>query len=155
MSRQGASAPVIRLERMRVPDIEAVAGIEADAYAFPWTAGMFADCLGSGHECWVAREGAAILGYAILAAAAGEAHLLNVCVTPGVRRRGHGRALVRHMIDRAIGREARTLFLEVRPSNAAARRLYAGLGFREIGRRKNYYPAPDGREDATVLALSL
>ena len=140
---------------MRSPDVEAVADIERAAYAFPWTPGMFADCIGSGHECWVAREGAEILGYAILAAGAGDAHLLNVCVRPTRRRRGHGTALVRHMIDRAAGCNARTLFLEVRPSNTAARRMYEDLGFREVGRRRNYYPAAEGREDAEILALSL
>lgn len=140
---------------MRFSDVETVARIERSAYAFPWTPGMFADCVGSGHECWVAREGQAILGYAILAAGAGEAHLLNVCVRPTRRRRGHGSALVRHMIDRAAACDARTLFLEVRPSNAAARRMYEDLGFREVGRRRNYYSTADGREDAVILALSL
>ena len=140
---------------MRFSDVEAVAGIERTAYAFPWTPGMFADCIGSGHECWVAREAGAILGYAVLAAGAGEAHLLNVCVRPTLRRQGHGTALVRHMIDRAVGCDARTLFLEVRPSNTAARRMYEDLGFREVGRRRNYYPTADGREDAEILALSL
>lgn len=140
---------------MRFSDVEAVARIERAAYAFPWTPGMFADCIGSGHECWVAREGQAILGYAILAAGVGEAHLLNVCVQPALRRRGHGTALVRHMIDRAVGCDARTLFLEVRPSNTAARRMYEDLGFREVGRRRNYYPAAEQREDALVLTLSL
>ena len=138
---------------MRFSDVEAVARIERTAYAFPWTQGMFADCIGSGHECWVAREGHSILGYAILAAGAGEAHVLNVCVQPARRRRGHGTALVRHLIDRAVAVNARTLFLEVRPSNGAARRMYEDLGFREVGRRRNYYPTADGREDAVVLAL--
>ena len=147
--------PLIRLERMRFSDVEAVVRIERTAYAFPWTSGMFADCIGSGHECWVAREEGTILGYAILAAGAGEAHLLNVCVRPTRRRCGHGTALVRHMIDRAAGCGARTLFLEVRPSNTGARRMYEDLGFREVGRRRNYYPAGEGREDAEILALSL
>lgn len=140
---------------MRLSDAESVAQIEQTVYAYPWTAGMFADCIGSGHECWVAREGDVLLGYAVLAAGAEEAHLLNVCVRPSERNRGHGRALVRHMIDRAVGRKARTVFLEVRASNAVARRLYGTLGFREVGRRKNYYPADGGREDAKVLALHL
>ena len=140
---------------MRLEDVEVVAGIEQTAYAFPWTEGMFVDCMGAGHECWVAREGGAILGYAVLVAGAGEAHLLNVCVRPTDRRRGHGRALVRHLIDVAMGHGAATLFLEVRASNAAARRLYETLGFRPVGLRKNYYPAARGREDAAVLALSL
>ena len=140
---------------MRLSDVESVAQIEQTAYAYPWTAGMFADCIGSGHECWVARERDVLLGYAVLAAGAGEAHLLNVCVRRSERNRGHGRALVRHMIDRAVGRNARTVFLEVRASNAVARRLYETLGFREVGRRKNYYLADGGREDAKVLALHL
>ncbi len=140
---------------MRREDVEDVAGIEQGAYAFPWTEGMFVDCMGAGHECWVARERGAVLGYAILVAGAGEAHLLNVCVRSTDRRRGHGRALVRHLIDVAIGHGAATLFLEVRASNAVARRLYETLGFRAVGVRKNYYPAANGREDATILALSL
>ncbi|RMD78948.1 MAG: GNAT family N-acetyltransferase, partial [Gammaproteobacteria bacterium] len=74
---------------------------------------------------------------------------------PERRRRGHGGYLLRRLIQIAGRLGARTLFLEVRPSNAAALALYRRLGFEEVGRRRGYYPAMEGREDALVLALAL
>jgi len=91
----------------------------------------------------------------VLSVAAGEAHLLNVCVAPRLQGEGHGRRLMKRLIDLARWHQAQRIFLEVRPSNPRAIRLYHDLGFNEIGRRPNYYPARQGREDALVLALEL
>ncbi len=143
------------LRAMRLDDIETVARIEGEAYEVPWTLGIFRDCLRAGYECWVLAQGEALIGYAVLSVAAGEAHLLNVCVGRGQEGRGHGTRLVRRMIDLARWHHADRMFLEVRPSNTRAIRLYDHIGFNEIGRRPNYYPAKRGREDAIVRAIEL
>jgi len=132
-----------------------VAALERRAYEFPWTEGIFRDCLRAGYGCWVLALDAEIAGYGVLSVAAGEAHLLNVCVAPRLQGEGHGRRLMKRLIDLARWHQAQRIFLEVRPSNPRAIRLYHDLGFNEIGRRPNYYPARQGREDALVLALEL
>ena len=143
------------LRAMRPEDIEAVAALEAAAYEFPWTLGIFRDCLRAGYECWVLAQAEQVIGYAVLSVAASEAHLLNVCVGVDHRGGGHGTRLVRRMIDLARWHHADRMFLEVRPSNEQAIRLYDQIGFNEIGRRPNYYPSRRGREDAIVMAIEL
>ncbi len=96
-----------------------------------------------------------IEGYGILTVAAGESHLLNLCVRPESRGEGIGRKLLRFLISLARRHDADILFLEVRASNAAARALYQVEGFNELGTRKDYYPQANGREDAIILARSL
>lgn len=143
------------LRPMAEADLAEVARIEAAAYEFPWTLGIFRDCLRAGYHGWVLARPGAIYGYGMLSIAAGEAHLLNLCIDPTRQREGHGRRLLARLIDLARWHRAERIFLEVRPSNAAAIRLYHEAGFNEIGRRPNYYPARGGREDALVLALEL
>jgi len=143
------------LRPMREADLEDVARIEAGAYEFPWTLGIFRDCLRAGYGCWVLAHAAEVVGYAVLSVAAGEAHVLNVCVDVAQQRQGHGRRLMKRLIDLARWHQAQRIFLEVRPSNHGAILLYHDLGFNEIGRRPNYYPAKGGREDALVMAMEL
>jgi len=140
---------------MKHDDLDAVLANELHAYAFPWTRGVFRDCLKSDHECWVAELAGEIIGHGIVSLGAGEAHLLNVCIRRESQGEGFGRLLVRHMLARARRMGATVLFLEVRPSNHVAGALYETLGFREIGVRRNYYPALSGHEDARVLVLDL
>lgn len=136
-------------------DIEAVSLIEKRAYPFPWSPGIFRDCLRAGHHCWVLESPTVLLGYGVLSAAAGEAHLLNLCIAPEHQGRGHGRRLLARMVDLARWQRATQVFLEVRPSNPHAVRMYLDFGFNEIGLRPNYYPAAKGREDAIVMAMEL
>lgn len=148
--------PDLSFRPMRTEDVPVVAAIEAQAYAFPWTAGLFNDCLVAGYGAWVLEAADGDLqAYAILAIGADEAHLLNLCVVPRCQGRGFGRSLLRRMIELARWHHADRIFLEVRPSNPAAIALYASEGFSQIGRRPRYYPAKDGREDALVMALEL
>ena len=86
--------------------------------------------------------------------AVGEAHILNISVAPNEQGQGIGRRMLEHLIELATGK-AETIFLEVRPSNVGAIALYEKMGFNEIGVRKGYYPATNGREDAIMLALEL
>jgi len=156
MSALAADAPRQPILRaMREVDLPAVMAIEQRAYAFPWTQGVFRDCLLADHPSWVLLDSDHIVGYAVLSVAADEAHVLNLCIAPEVQGRGHGRRLLRALLLLARRRGAQRVFLEVRPSNAPAIALYHDEGFNEIGRRPRYYPAKDGREDALVMALEL
>lgn len=141
--------------RMQAEDIDAVAALEASAYEFPWTRGIFADCLRAGYDGLVLSDGGAIIGYGVLSSAAGEAHILNVCVMPVLHGQGLGRRIVKRLIDIARWQRVERVYLEVRPSNPRAIGLYESIGFNEFGRRPNYYPARRGREDAIVMAMEL
>lgn len=146
---------VYKIRRMTEADVDAVMAIERDIYPFPWTEGIFRDCLRAGYGCWIIERDAENHGYCVMMAGGGDAHVLNLCVKPASRGQGLGRNLLAHMIDKARHLAAQTLLLEVRPSNRAAIQLYQSVGFNEIGIRKDYYPAHNGREDALILALHL
>ncbi|MEO0364303.1 MAG: ribosomal protein S18-alanine N-acetyltransferase [Pseudomonadota bacterium] len=141
---------------MRHEDVDEVARIESQSYRFPWSLGIFRDCLLAGYHCLVVDQQVEVRAYSVLSMAAGEAHILNVCVAPAFRRRGYGMLLLNEMIQVARESRIRRIFLEVRPSNLAATSMYHALGFTTIGRRSNYYRADNnGREDALVLSLAL
>jgi ribosomal-protein-alanine N-acetyltransferase len=146
---------VLSLRPMRPADVERVLAIEQDIYAHPWTPGNFRDSLHAGYSCWVMECEGQLVGYGVLMVGVHEAHLLNLSVARGWQRRGFGRRLLHHFIDLAGGYEAQRIFLEVRPSNVAARALYADSGFRELYFRRGYYPAEQGREDAILMGLDL
>ena len=144
-----------RLRPMREHDLAAIVAIEQRAYEFPWSLGIFADCLRVGYCCWSLIEGEGIAGYCIMSVAAEEAHVLNVCVDEPYRRQGHAHRMLVHLVDIARSHRARIVFLEVRPTNPGAIQLYLDFGFRQLAVRRNYYPAREGREDALVFALRL
>ena len=144
-----------RLERMRAADLDEVMAIEKAIYTHPWTRGNFSDSLVAGYECRTWRVNRELVGYFVVMIGAGEAHLLNLSIAPAHQRSGHGRALLREAADIAQRLGARSMFLEVRPSNLAAQALYTRFGFRRIAVRRDYYPAHTGREDALVLTLPL
>jgi [ribosomal protein S18]-alanine N-acetyltransferase len=144
-----------RNRAMTESDIESVVAIEEATYPHPWTHGNFSDSLAAGYGCRVVECGGTIAGYAVVMVAAGEAHLLNLTMAAPWQRRGLGRALLEFMLALARDEAATTVLLEVRPSNLPARALYARAGFAEVGLRRDYYPAGQGREDALVLALDL
>jgi ribosomal-protein-alanine N-acetyltransferase len=146
--------PVI-VRPMAAEDIESVMRNEVRAYEFPWSRGVFLDCLRGSYECWVLTDGDVMKGHGVLSFGAGEAHVLNVCVGPDHQGTGLGRVMLAHLLERALFRHAEVVFLEVRVTNVVAAALYESVGFNEIGRRRNYYPARDGHEDARVLALQL
>lgn len=136
-------------------DLRTVAAIEAGAYVFPWTIGNFRDSLLGGHQCIGCWSGYELIGYAILMTALDEAHLLNLAVASDWQRRGVGVRFLRQLIDMCHGQHLDMLYLEVRPSNVAARAMYDRFGFRKLGVRRDYYPSPTGREDAYFLGLNL
>ncbi len=144
-----------RLVRMQEADLAGVMTIESAIYSHPWTRGNFSDSLRAAYQCWTWRLGDELVGYFILLVAAGEGHLLNLSVAAVRQRTGHGSALLKEAMRLARGRGAQHIFLEVRPSNLAAKALYGRFGFSEVAVRPNYYPAHAGREDALVLTLAL
>ncbi len=143
------------LRPMTEQDLTAVMDIELVVYPYPWTRGIFRDCLHVGYCCWVYEEAGQLQAYGVMSIGAGEAHILNLCVRPQARRRGLGRLLLAHLLDVARSHKADTSLLEVRPSNQAALNLYRDMGYNEVGMRKAYYPAENGREDALIMARAL
>jgi ribosomal-protein-alanine N-acetyltransferase len=140
---------------MQEADLMDIMEIERSSYPHPWTRLIFSDCLRAGYCCWVCERQGMIEGYGVISVAAGESHLLNLCVRPESQRQGIGRKLLRHFISLARRHDAEVIFLEVRPSNEAAYALYQSMGFNELGSRKDYYPAATGHEDALILARVL
>ncbi len=152
---QESLAAKYSVRSMTKADIGDVLRIEESAYDFPWTEGIFKDCLRVGYHSFVAEREGVVVGYVLMNTVLNEGHILNLCVDTNIRRQGVARCLLQHIIDLATQLEAATLFLEVRESNAAALSLYNEFNFNEIGIRRNYYPAPVGREDAIMLVKQL
>lgn len=139
-------------------DLDSIAEIENQSHIHPWSKNVFRDCLRVSYICEKLLNDDAdkdILVYGIMSVAAGEAHIFNVCVNTEFRRQGLGEKMMWHLIEKAKNKQAEVAFLEVRPSNVSAIALYEKLGFQITGRRKNYYPAEDGREDAVIMSMSL
>ena len=134
-------------------DLSEVLEIERRGYSFPWTEAVFRDCFRPNYRLWGIEVSASLVGYAVVAYMADEAHLLNICLSPGRRRSGLARHLLRHLVCEAAREGMNRILLEVRVSNHSATNLYLAEGFVEIGRRPGYYPSSSGREDARVLSL--
>ena len=149
---------ISQFRRMLYADLREIILIENRAYQFCWTEGVFRDCLRAGYHCQVLAvpNGGAIQGYGVMSAAVGEAHIFNLCVRPELQGNGLARRILQHLLDIARTEAVKTVFLEVRASNASALRLYSAAGFCEIGLRSSYYPAAKGRrEDALIMAKEL
>jgi ribosomal-protein-alanine N-acetyltransferase len=149
--KQEFDFPEPGIRPMHELDVPMVVTIERASYQFPWSEGIFRDCLRVGYVCRVIEAGTDIAGYGIMSMGAGEAHVLNVCVREEYRGRGLARRVMLYLIDRARNAGMYEAFLEVRPSNTVAARLYDSLGFEQVGVRRGYYQASSGREDAAVL----
>ncbi len=147
--------PLLRLRTMEQEDLEQVMDIEELCYSHPWTHGIFSDCLRVGYCCWVMELDGDIIGYGVMSVAAGEAHILNICILPDFQGRGLGRKILVRLLTLAKDHKVDTVFLEVRISNRVAQVLYESEGFNEIGQRHGYYPADNGREDALLFARVL
>lgn len=155
---------------MTEADLDAVREVEAAAYAHPWSRKHFHDSLQAGYPAVlllgeplpgekaraVQADGRVLLGYLVAMPGVDEVHLLNITVAPAHQRQGWARFMLDALVLWSRGQQAQWLWLEVRQSNEAARRLYERYGFSQVGLRKGYYP--DGhlrREDAVVMSLSL
>jgi ribosomal-protein-alanine N-acetyltransferase len=161
MVRPGGDAVHLALRPMVMDDIDAVYALECSVFPHPWSRGNFVDSLASGYDAWVLRgpddtAAGELAGYFLLMYALDEAHLLDVAVAGARHGTGLGRYLLDRIVARARGLRMASILLEVRPSNARALQVYQRYGFAEIGRRKAYYPAHEGRrEDAIVMRYML
>jgi ribosomal-protein-alanine N-acetyltransferase len=143
--------PTIR--QMTLSDLDAVIAIEREVFLFPWTRGNFRDSVNAGYHCLVLDQGGQLFGYGVMTVGADEAHLLTLSIAMESQRKGWGERLLRHFIQIARDLHARSMFLDVRVSNVAAARLYERIGFRKVGRRRDYYPAMGGREDSVIMEM--
>ncbi len=143
------------LRAMNLADMEEVMRIEQNVHAHPWTRGNFTDALNSDSVCKVYGEGVEMLGYVVLMPAVDEMQLLNISIAARHQRKGLGRKLLGEVMEIARGMNMRRMLLEVRTSNVAALGLYCAAGFSEIGLRRGYYSADNGREDAIVMECVL
>ncbi|MGB6488472.1 MAG: ribosomal protein S18-alanine N-acetyltransferase [Steroidobacteraceae bacterium] len=148
-------APEVGIRPMTEADVAEVFAIERASYQFPWSEGIFRDCLRVGYVCRVLALESRVIGYGVMSVGAGEAHVLNLCVSDADRCRGLGRRMLNYLLERGAAAGMSEAFLEVRPSNTAAIRLYLAIGFEQVGMRRGYYQAVGGREDAAVLRLTL
>lgn len=155
-----ASFPTLRVRPATAGDLPSVLDVEAASFSTPWSRGTFETLLRRDAVVFRVLEvvagqgaGAGVVGHGVLWVVGPEAEIANVAVLPGLRGQGAGALLLDTLLAEAGIRGAETVFLEVRASNASARRLYASRGFQEIGVRRRYYRAPV--EDARVLALDL
>lgn len=150
-----ATVVALAFEPMRLEDVALVGTMERRNYDFPWSDGIFRDCVRAGYDCIRLTIDDELAGYGVLQIAADEAHILNLCIDAPCQRQGFARLLLEHLTARSAEAGAHMVFLEVRPSNPRAISLYEGAGFNEIGVRRNYYDGPKGREDAIVMARSI
>ena len=147
----------LALRPMVVDDVDEVHALECSVFPHPWSRANFMDSLASGYDAWVLRDPAGgLAGYFLLMYALDEAHLLDVAVAAPLHGRGVGRYLLDRIADRARAERMASILLEVRPTNTRALQVYQRYGYAEIGRRKGYYPAHEGRrEDAIVMRYVL
>ena len=145
--------PLVRL--LKPADLDRVMEIENSAYAFPWTLGIFEDCLRVGYVCQGLNMGNTLAGYSVQSQSAGECHLLNICIDPAWQGRGLGSLMLEQCIRLARQARCNSMFLEVRSSNRAGISLYHKRGFHIVGERPDYYRAAHGRESAMIMFLDL
>jgi ribosomal-protein-alanine N-acetyltransferase len=155
LERKLPVGPPISVRRASAADLDAIMAIEEASFRAPWPREAMLEEIAK-HQ-WsvvlVAERDGAIVGFAVYWVVADERHLQNLATAAPFRRRGVGDALVRHVVEEAARGGAQFVILEVRASNEAAKRLYAGYGFKPIGVRRGYYQ--DNGEDAIVMVLAL
>lgn len=144
-----------KLRDMVASDLDAVLRIEQQVHTHPWTRGNFSDALECGDVCKVYESAGGMLGYMVLMPVVDEMHLLDISIAATQQRKGRGRRLLGEAMQLARDLHMQRMLLEVRPSNVAAIALYQAAGFDEIGRRRDYYPLENGREDAIVMECKL
>lgn len=138
-----------------IDDVAAMIEVERTGYQFPWSENVFKDCFKPSYFTLLLLEQENVIGFAIVSNIVGEAHLLNICIHSDYYRQGHATLLLNAVIRRSMKEKCESILLEVRESNNSGVGLYDKFGFDRIGRRKNYYPTDDGREDALMYQLPI
>ena len=150
-----AGPPGMRLRPMKESDLHGVYALEVASQPLPWPRWFFRRQLRTGASCWVLEQGEHIIGFGIVAFVKDRAHIMNLCVAPGYRRRGLGRRIMLQLLRAARQHHCQRAWLEVRPTNRAAVLLYRKLGFRQKQVIRAYYPSPSGRNNALCMARAL
>ncbi len=145
----------IVFQTMTEADLDDILVVENVSHTHPWSIGIFQDCLRVGYYSQILKNGKDIIAYGVMSIAVEEAHIFNVCVSSMYRGKGFGLQMMEHLLEVAKEKNAKSVFLEVRPSNEVAIQLYNKIGFLEVGIRKDYYPAKNGREDALIFAMDI
>jgi ribosomal-protein-alanine N-acetyltransferase len=144
--------PTLTIRRAALSDLDSILVIERASFPTPWSRAVMASELSHPAGCYIVAElDGRLVGYTGASCFAGEAHIMNVAVAPDSRRCGIGEALILELLRRTLELNAELAYLEYRPSNTAAAALYRKLGFRRVGRRRNYYR--DTGEDAVLMTL--
>lgn len=143
------------IRKLKEADLSQVAAIEHATQVIPWTDRIFKDCLQAGYPGWVLEQDDKIIGFVLVSVHVDECHLLNLGVHPRFQRQGFGSQLLTYAVEMGKQLGARMIYLEVRESNERAIALYKKMHFVEIGTRKDYYPAFEGRENGLVYARNL
>ncbi|CDL85880.1 ribosomal protein S18-alanine N-acetyltransferase [Xenorhabdus cabanillasii] len=136
-------------------DLPVAFQIEQISHAFPWSEKTFYSNQGERYLNYKIVLNDQMIGFAIVQCVLDEATLFNIAIHPEYQSQGHGKTLLKYLIDVLPQKQINTLWLEVRYSNRSAIRLYEDLGFNEVSIRKNYYPTATGKEDAIIMALPL
>jgi len=139
-------------EDMNTTHLDDVFNIEKESYGYPWSKNIFYDCVSNNYLCRVMLINDNIIGYVISSIVQDECHIMNLCIQKEYRSLGYGRQLLNYLQQEVKNIDCKLIFLECRPSNKSALKLYLSEGYNEIGIRKNYYPAVNGYEDAIMLA---
>ena len=141
----------VRIVPMNADHLDQVAELERICFSTPWSRNMLAEELENALSAFLVAldDGDNVVGYAGLQVILDEGSITNVAVRPDCRRQGIAGKLLQVFLDFARGNHLAFLTLEVRASNYDAIALYGSRGFREAGRRKNYYEHP--REDAIIM----
>lgn len=153
MSVSQQQTPEIR--KMLPVDLDRVVVIEREIFLFPWSIENFTDSISTGYDCRVLEQTNALFGYGVMMAGPDEAHLLTIGISANWQNKGWGRKLLNYFIYLARQQNLQSMLLDVRESNTGAALLYKQIGFKPIAKRKGYYPAMCGREDAIVMKLLL
>lgn len=143
------------LRALTKSDLGQVLAIEESQQVVPWTEETFETCIEAGYTGWVIDQNKEIIGFVIVAMRKTECHILNLCVKKSYQRKGYGRKMLEHVLQRAAQKDVSIAYLEVRRSNRKAISLYEKMKFYLVGERKDYYPAPLGKEDALIFVKDL
>ena len=154
MANDNERRGTISVSRLRASELRSVAELEALCFSEPWSEESLKLLLGKNGAGFVARDSdGGLVGYVGLVNVLDEGQITNVATHPDHRRKGVATALLKALVDFCAEREIRYLSLEVRVSNEGAIALYEGFGFKNMGRRRNFYRSPT--EDAFVMTAEL
>jgi ribosomal-protein-alanine N-acetyltransferase len=143
------------IRKLKEDDLPEVAAIESSTQAVPWSDKIFRDCFFAGYPGWVLEQDGRVICFTLISIHGDECHLLNLGVHPQYQRQGFGSQMLVHAINSAKALGAMMIYLEVRETNTRAIALYQKMNFIQIGTRKDYYPAFEGRENGLIYARDL